>query len=89
MSNREVVMARKGKNETSKTEEQEKQDVYVSEEIIEIENSPDSNNTQIVRESEKTEEVKSPEAEVIVSENTNAIDAAVKEYNGKTELKTF
>lgn len=76
-------MAKKRRNNTSKAEEQEKQDVYVSEETVELDNNSNEDNNKNVDKQEKLEELNISESDTTVDEAQNAIDLAVKEYNGE------
>ena len=71
-------MARKQKNNASKTKNKEKQDIYVGEETIELNSETKNAEKGIVN-----EEVVTHVAESIKDDSEKVIENAIKEYNGE------
>ena len=79
-------MANKKNKETLKSDKQEKQDVYVAEETTVIESDTNTNAIQDVFNDEQiTEQPVCTVENEITTEKEDAVDAAVKEYNGEVK----
>lgn len=76
-------MAKKRRKNTSETQNEENQDVKVSEEIVKVDSDSAENNIEAIDELKIEEASQEAELDAAAAETQDAIDAAVKEYNGE------